>query len=161
MFLSKKEAKITDQYLNQGYVIQDVDNIYSLDWIRNYFCKIISTTFPKFKKDKPAKILNNIHKHIDPSDLNKFRLDIFNKINSSNNFRENFYKVSKPLVDVIVGNEIAMQLRINLSIQLPKDDSSLLPVHADTWSGLSPFETVNIGFQHKDKLYFLTNQKFW
>ena len=35
-----------------------------------------------------------------------------------------------------------MQSRINLSIQLPKDDSSLLPIHADTWSGVSPFETV-------------------
>ena len=45
-------------------------------------------------------------------------------------------------MDAIVGNEIAMQLRVSLSIQLPKDDSSLLPVHADTWSGVSPFETV-------------------
>jgi sporadic carbohydrate cluster 2OG-Fe(II) oxygenase len=35
-----------------------------------------------------------------------------------------------------------MQLRINLSIQLPGDESSLLPVHADTWSGDSPFEVV-------------------
>ena len=35
-----------------------------------------------------------------------------------------------------------MQLRVNLSIQLPNDDSSLLPIHADTWSGVSPFETV-------------------
>ena len=41
-----------------------------------------------------------------------------------------------------MGNEIAMQLRVSLSIQLPKDSSSLLPVHADTWSGVSPFETV-------------------
>ena len=35
-----------------------------------------------------------------------------------------------------------MQSRVNLSIQLPEDDSSLLPVHADTWSGDSPFEVV-------------------
>ena len=35
-----------------------------------------------------------------------------------------------------------MQLRVSLSIQLPQDDSSLLPVHADTWTGVSPFETV-------------------
>ena len=35
-----------------------------------------------------------------------------------------------------------MQLRAGLSIQLPNDDSSLLPIHADTWSGVSPFETV-------------------
>ena len=42
----------------------------------------------------------------------------------------------------IVGNELAMQNNINLSIQIPNDESSLLPIHSDTWSGDSPFETV-------------------
>jgi len=45
-------------------------------------------------------------------------------------------------LEALVGNELAMQLRVNLSIQFPSDDSSLLPVHADTWSGDSPFEVV-------------------
>ena len=35
-----------------------------------------------------------------------------------------------------------MQKRINLSIQLPNDSSSLLPVHSDVWSGDSPYEVV-------------------
>ena len=35
-----------------------------------------------------------------------------------------------------------MQNEISLSIQLPKDNSSLLPMHADSWSGNSPFEVV-------------------
>ena len=42
----------------------------------------------------------------------------------------------------IVGTEIAMQNEISLSIQLPNDNSSLLPLHSDTWSGNSPFEVV-------------------
>ena len=46
------------------------------------------------------------------------------------------------MLDVILGNELAMQLRINLSIQLPNDDGSLLPIHSDVWSGDSPFESV-------------------
>ena len=33
-----------------------------------------------------------------------------------------------------------MQKNINLSIQLPNDDSSLLPIHSDVWSGDSAFE---------------------
>ena len=53
-----------------------------------------------------------------------------------------YYKISKPLLDIILGNELAMQLRVNLSIQLPDDDSSLLPIHSDVWSGDSPFESV-------------------
>ena len=35
-----------------------------------------------------------------------------------------------------------MQKRINLSIQLPNDSSSLLPLHSDIWSETSPFEAV-------------------
>ena len=35
-----------------------------------------------------------------------------------------------------------MQRRVNLSIQLPGDDSSLLPIHSDVWSGDSPYEVV-------------------
>ena len=35
-----------------------------------------------------------------------------------------------------------MQRALNLSIQLPDDTSSLLPLHADIWSGNSPYEVV-------------------
>ena len=142
MFISVKEKKISDQYLREGFVIQDINELNSLNWIRNYYCKIIKQKLPNIKEKGEENILNNIHKYVHPSKLNKFRLDIINKINSAKNFRENYYKVSKSLIDIIVGNEIAMQTRVSLSIQLPKDDSSLLPIHADTWSGVSPFETV-------------------
>ena len=33
-----------------------------------------------------------------------------------------------------------MQNNINLSIQFPNDNSSLLPIHSDVWSGDSPYE---------------------
>ena len=39
------------------------------------------------------------------------------------------------ILDVIVGNELVMQKRINLSIQLPNDSNALLPLHSDIWSG--------------------------
>ena len=142
MFLSNNEKKISDQYLKQGYVIRDINDIKSLNSVRESFCKIIKKKLPKIKEKKAKVILNNIHNHVNSSELNRFRLNIINKINAAKDFRENFFKISKSLVEAIVGNEIAMQLRISLSIQLPNDDSSLLPVHADTWSGLSPFETV-------------------
>ena len=37
---------------------------------------------------------------------------------------------------------VGLQKKVNLSIQLPKDDSSLLPVHSDVWQGDSPYELV-------------------
>ena len=82
------------------------------------------------------------HKNISVENLNKFRLQIFNNINKSSKFRLNFFNLFKEYLDIIVGNELAMQKKINLSIQLPKDTSSLLPIHSDVWSGDSPFEIV-------------------
>jgi sporadic carbohydrate cluster 2OG-Fe(II) oxygenase len=53
-----------------------------------------------------------------------------------------YFALARPILEEIVGNELAMQQRVNLSIQLPGDTSSLLAVHADTWSGDSPYEVV-------------------
>ena len=61
---------------------------------------------------------------------------------NNSELRELYYKISRRWLDSLIGNEVAMQLRVNLSIQLPKDNSSLLPLHSDVWSGDSPFETV-------------------
>ena len=96
----------------------------------------------KIKNHPHDQILNNIHKFVPVSKLNDFRLNILHRINKSNNFRKNFYHIAKPYLETLVGNELAMQQRINLSIQYPKDNSSLLDVHADTWSVDSPFEIV-------------------
>ena len=55
-------------------------------------------------------------------------------MNQSPGFRELLFSLAKTTIEAIVGNELVMQARINLSIQMPKDDSSLLHTHADTWS---------------------------
>ena len=44
MFINDQEKKISKQYLEQGYVVKNVDNINSLNWIRSHFCKIIKNT---------------------------------------------------------------------------------------------------------------------
>ena len=83
-----------------------------------------------------------MHEYVSVSQLNDFRLKMIGGINAIPEFRKNYFQVACPYLESLVGNELAMQLRINLSIQFPDDDSSLLPVHADTWSGDSPFEVV-------------------
>jgi sporadic carbohydrate cluster 2OG-Fe(II) oxygenase len=42
----------------------------------------------------------------------------------------------------LVGNELAMQNKVNMSIQQPNDESSVLPMHSDIWTGDSPFQVV-------------------
>lgn len=137
-----KENKDVKNYLSNGYIIKNIKQIKSLDYIRKIFIKEIIKIFPDQKNKNEEDILNNIHKKIKVKNLNEFRLKIFNNVNMNEKFKMSYYNLSKEFLDQIVGNELVMQSRINLSIQMPKDSSSLLPIHADTWSGVSPFEVV-------------------
>ena len=142
MFLTESEQKISNEYLTQGYIIRPVADFEALEWIRNQFISLIAEAFKIDPNDKPEDILNQIHQKLSASELNTFRLKIIHGLNAIKEFRQMYFNIARPYLENLVGNELAMQLRVNLSIQFPGDDSSLLPVHADTWSGDSPFETV-------------------
>ena len=144
MFLSSECQKITDEYLEQGYVIRPAANFEALNSIHNIFINQInqSSHFQPGEIDTLEKILDGIHKYITPAKLNNFRLDILRGINLIDNFRLLYFELARPYLDVLVGNELAMQRKVNLSIQLPNDNSSLLPIHADTWQGDSAYEAV-------------------
>ena len=133
-FLSKDEKILGKEFIDQGYIIRPVANKDALDKIQ------------KFAVDKLSKkgndSLDKTHKSISIGELNTFRLEVIKEINEQSWLREAYYQIAKPYLDILVGNELAMQLRVNLSIQMPEDDSSLLSVHADTWSGDSPYEVV-------------------
>jgi sporadic carbohydrate cluster 2OG-Fe(II) oxygenase len=133
-FLSKKEKEIEKEFINQGFIIRESANKDALNKIQKFALEMLSR--------KGGNSLNNTHEIIRINELNNFRLEVIQEINSQPWLREAYYKIAKPYLDVLVGNELAMQSRVNLSIQLPDDNSSLLPVHADTWSGDSPFEVV-------------------
>lgn len=144
MFLSRECQQITDEYLEQGYVIRPVANFDALNSIHNIFTSLInqSSQIQAGEINTFSNILDDIHKYIPPAKLNNFRLDILRGINSFDNFRSLYFELARPYLDALVGNELAMQLRVNLSIQLPNDNSSLLPIHADTWQGDSAYEVV-------------------
>ena len=133
-FLSKDEKILGKEFIDQGYIIRPVANKDALDKIQ------------KFAVDKLSKkgngSLDKTHESISIRELNTFRLEVIKEINEQSWLREAYYQIAKPYLDILVGNELAMQLRVNLSIQMPEDGSSLLPVHADTWSGDSPYEVV-------------------
>ena len=106
---------------------------------------------------------NFTHQNIESYNLNQFRLKIINEINKKNEVRELYYRISKPILDVILGNELSMQSRVNLSIQLPNDESSLLPIHSDVWSGDSPYE-INLWLPlvdcYRSKSMYLLKKKY-
>ncbi|MBC8303373.1 MAG: 2OG-Fe(II) oxygenase [Pelagibacterales bacterium] len=144
LYLEKQESELSKKFLKNGYVILKQKDLTHLKYIKNLIvkksAKILNIDEPNDKDSE--KFLNNIHKNIKIKDLNKFRLQIIKYISEDKNFKKNYFYSARNLLFTLVGNELAMQSRVNLSIQLPKDESSLLPVHSDIWSGDSPFEVV-------------------
>ena len=140
MFLNKEEQLLNNEFKEKGFLIRDSYDHNSLEIIKQTFVDDLKKKFQI--KDSNQDILNNFHKYIELKDLNNYRLKLINKINSTEGFRLNYFNTAKKLLYSIVGNELVMQNRINLSIQLPGDESSLLPIHSDTWTGDSPYEVV-------------------
>lgn len=140
---NKDNKEICNTFLKKGYLIKDIKNQNSLDWILNEYKNIVLKLLKiNKKKFNDQDLFNQIHKYIKIRDLNKFRLEIYNSINKIPEFKYHYYSIAREYLDLLVGNELVMQSRVNLSIQLPRDASSLLPIHADTWSGVSPYEIV-------------------
>lgn len=144
LYLEKYENELSKKFVKNGYVILKKKNLTNLKYIRSLIIKksaqILGIKLPNDKASE--KFLNDIHKNIKIKDLNNFRLKIIKYMNEDKNFKKNYFYTAKDLLFTLVGNELAMQSRVNLSIQLPSDKSSLLPVHSDIWSGDSPFEAV-------------------
>jgi len=123
-------------FQKKGYQIFKINNLKSFNFIHDEVVRLIK------KKIKFNGNLNQLHKFIKSKDLNELRMFIFEELNKKLKFKKSYYELSKPFLDKIVGEELVMQKKINLSIQLPNDDTSLLSVHSDTWNGNSPFEVV-------------------
>ena len=99
-FLFKEEKKISDQFKKKGYVIKRISDLKSLLKIRKIFVKSIKKNLKsnyKFKNEND--LFDFIHKSIEVKKLNSFRLKIINDINKSKDFRELYYKISKPLLE--------------------------------------------------------------
>lgn len=140
-FLDHNETKLSLDFEKEGYLVRETKNKDSLRKLRKIVIDSIKKKV-KISSINDDNLLNNFHKYIKKNQLNEIRLSIIKNINKNKNFRKYYFQVAKDYLDILVGNELAMQTRVNLSIQTPKDKSSLLPIHSDVWSGDSAFEIV-------------------
>jgi len=155
-------------FRNNGYLIKKTSDQKNLNILRDKILKFIILKKPSLKKKNPFKnqeiFLNTFHKYIKKNELNNLRLFVIDKINKDESFSEKYYNVGKNLLDFLVGNELAMQSKINLSIQIPNDNDSMLPMHSDIYAGESPFEAnlwiplVNV--ESDTRSMFITSPKY-
>ena len=65
---------------------------------------------------------------------------IYAEINKHDWILKKMMELFKYYIEEIVGNEIAIQKKVNLSIQIPQDNTSILPMHSDFFSGESLYQ---------------------
>jgi sporadic carbohydrate cluster 2OG-Fe(II) oxygenase len=141
-FFDADEQALAEAFLRDGHVIVPVEDRAALDRIRDHVAATAAGALGQPAPNDPDAFLNHIHRHVDGKGLNPVRLAVIQGLNGANWLRVAYYRLVRRTLATLVGNELAMQRRVNLSIQLPNDDSSLLSVHADSWDGDSPFEVV-------------------
>lgn len=128
--------KITTDLINKGFHKFKL-NFEKYSDLKKTILKITKLKL-KIKKINLAKI----HNFLEIDNLNDFRLNVFQDINKDKNFKKNVYLSAKDKIDQCVGSEICNS-DANLSIQFPQDQSSLLSMHTDFFSGESIFQ-VNL-----------------
>ena len=132
VFTSDEDLAIANEYSDLGYIIRKNADKDAYKWIQQSTASVAANALNIAQPSDNEKFLNEIHNLVEPSALNDFRLKVIQGLNALPEFRLMYFRLAKPYLEAIVGNELAMQQRINLSIQMPNDSSSLLPVHADT-----------------------------
>lgn len=135
-------SKYSDEFIKNLYNISKVSYPDTLNLIRAETIKIVCNFLSIKKIEDDDNFLNNIHKIINKNEVNNLRLHVYNEINKKNWFRPSYFNLGKDKIFEIVGNELAMQSKINISIQMPGDESSVLSMHADQYGGESHYQVV-------------------
>jgi sporadic carbohydrate cluster 2OG-Fe(II) oxygenase len=84
--------------------------------------------------------LEFLHHYCDSSNVNDLRLSIFHRLNNHFGWKEVITNSIVHRLRSHLGPNIYIQKNINISVQLPQDRSSILPIHSDCMSGDSPFQ---------------------
>ena len=162
-FYDDSTSQLSESFLEKGFVITPCENREGLDAIRDSIvgnaCSRLGLSTPDDKED----FLNNIQNHLSLETLNEFRLALYFALNNEAWLRPTYFSLVRSTLEELVGNELAMQNRVNLSINMPNDNSSLVTLHSDSFGGDSPFQVVVwiplVGVEGNKSVYVLPPEK--
>ena len=90
--------------------------------------------------DHEIKNLSLLHTCLDIARVNDARLHLYHQLNNKFDWKPCILECVGSVLFELIGADIMLQTRINVSIQLPNDHSSVLPMHSDCVSGDSPWQ---------------------
>ena len=141
-FFSPEEIELSNNFLRDGYVVREAESEWNLKSIRQDVIQIATNWLKQNGLESASFDLANSHKFVPNDRLNDLRLTVFTEINKHADIRQRYFTLARQTLANLVGNELAMQNKVNMSIQQPDDESSVLPMHSDIWTGDSPFQVV-------------------
>ena len=141
-FFSSEELELSNNFLRDGYVVRDAESESNLKGIRQDVIQITTNWLKQNNLESASFDLANSHKFVPNDRLNDLRLTNFAEINKHADIRQRYFSLARQTLATLVGNELAMQNKVNMSVQQPNDESSVLPMHSDIWTGDSPFQVV-------------------
>jgi sporadic carbohydrate cluster 2OG-Fe(II) oxygenase len=141
-FFSADEIALSQTFIRDGFVIRDAESKANLESVRHDVFRIATDWLAKNNLNSKSFDLAGSHKSVLNTQINDLRLTIFSEINKLPDIRQRYFSLARQTLATIVGNELAMQNKVNLSVQQPGDASSVLPMHSDIWTGDSPFQVV-------------------
>ena len=141
-FLTLEDSKLSEQFLADGYVIRPCESPGGLDALSTWIRERANQWLTENGHQTQIHDLQDSHAAVNTSFLNDLRLHLFASINAQSDSRKTYFTFAASLLQSIVGNELAMQNKLNLSIQQPGDQTSVLEMHSDAWTGDSPFQVV-------------------
>ena len=141
-FLSTEEVELSNTFLRDGHVVREAESESILESVRQDVIQIATNWLKQNGLESASFDLANSHKFVPNDRLNDLRLTIFAEINKLSDIRQRYFSLARQTISTLVGNELAMQNKVNMSVQQPNDESSVLPMHSDIWTGDSPFQVV-------------------
>jgi len=141
-FFTAEELALSAEFLSNGFIVRDVESAKNLESISDDTSKVTKDWLTKNSIESKNLSLASSHDFVPNDQLNDLRLTIFAEINKHSDIRQKYFSLARNTLSSLVGNELAMQNKVNVSIQQPNDESSVLPMHSDIWTGDSPFQVV-------------------
>ncbi|WP_038547587.1 sporadic carbohydrate cluster 2OG-Fe(II) oxygenase [Synechococcus sp. KORDI-100] len=140
-FRSDEEKALCSRFMSDGYVIEKANQKH-LDIVKKFIYDAANEFIFKKKIAVNSKQyhLEEFHTFMDGPESNDLRLSVINNISRNIKFNHHYYLAAQKIIYQLCGNELAMQKRIGLSINFPHNKNDVLPMHADTWNGVSPYE---------------------
>ena len=120
-----------NDFFENGFSIFNVENLLFLEKLRSQLLEQLN-----------CKELDSLHKSIKYNEINNERIKCYRTINKNENWEKNYYSLAASKLQKLLGPDISIQSKLNLSIQMPNDISSVLDLHTDALSGQSVFEVV-------------------